>query len=133
MWEEYEYFKTDEESLKEYRDEIKNTLRRENVNRMEKFDEIVEKAAKEKLRTKCRRKKIEKENIKIEPKWINEKIREEINKRKSLNRQKRYLVGEEKERVHQLYLKQKEKAQIEIKEALWNHEQKRSKEAKEDR
>ena len=64
---------------------------------------------------------------------MNEKIREEINKRKSLNRQKRYLVGEEKERVHQLYLKQKEKAQIEIKEALWNHEQKRSKEAKEDR
>ena len=133
IWEEYEYFKTDEESLKEYRKEIRNMLNREEVNKVEEFDRVVEVAANKKLKTKCRRKKIDTEKVKIEPKWINENIREEIRKRKRLNRQKRYLVGEEKERVNQQYLEQKEKAQIAIKEALWVHETRRTKEAKADR
>ena len=133
VWEEYEYFKTDEKKLKEYREEVKSMLRREDINRMENFDRIVEVAAKEKLKTKCRRKKIDSENYKIEPKWINESIREEIKKRKELNRQKRNLVGEEKERVNQMYLKQKEKASRAIKEALLVHETRKSKEAKADR
>ena len=62
----------------------------------------------------------------IEPEWINNKIREEIHKRKTLNRQKRQLIVEEQERVHQLYLEQKERAQETVKEALWAHETKKS-------
>ena len=63
---------------------------------------------------------------------INDKIREEIRKRKALNRQKRQLIGEEQERVHQLYLEQKERTQEAVKEAIWAHE-KKTKEAREDR
>ena len=122
VWEEYTYFKTDEETLKGYRGEVKNMLSRERINKMEKLDDIVEKAAKKTLQTKYRRKKIDGEQIIIEPEWINDKIREEIHKRKSLNRQKRQLIGEEQERVHQLYLEQKERTQEAVKEALWTHE-----------
>ena len=57
VWVEYTYLKTDEENLKGYREEVKNMLTRERINKMEKFDDIVEKAAKETLQTKNRRKK----------------------------------------------------------------------------
>ena len=126
IWEEYTYFKTDEENLKGYREEVRNMPYRERINKMEKFDDIVEKTAKKTLQTKYRRKKIDGEQIIIEPEWINDKIREEIHKRKSLNRQKRQLIGEEQERVHQLYLEQKERTQEAVKEALWTHETKKS-------
>ena len=59
-------------------------LIREGINKMEKFDDIVEKAAKKKkmLQAKYRGKKIDGEQIIVEPEWINDKIREEIHKRK---------------------------------------------------
>ena len=59
-------------------------LTRERINKMEKFGDIVEKAAKKTLQTKYRRKKVDGEQKLIEPEWINDKIREEIHKRKAL-------------------------------------------------
>ena len=133
VWEERKYYKTDEKSLNEYREEIKSMINDREVRNMEEFDEIVEEAAKKILQTKYRRKKVGKKQIRIEPEWINENIRNEIRKRKKLNRQKRNLVGEEKERVKLLYLQQKEKAQEVIKEAIREHETKKVNEIKKDR
>ncbi|XP_068242210.1 uncharacterized protein [Palaemon carinicauda] len=79
---------------------------------MDEFDKVVEEAAKRKLQAKYRRRTTGEEKAKIEPEWITNEIREEIKKRKKLNREKRCLTGAERERAFLLYKQQKERTQL---------------------
>ncbi|XP_068250210.1 probable inactive protein kinase DDB_G0270444 [Palaemon carinicauda] len=81
FWKESMYYKTDEESLREYREELKNNLESREITRMDEFDEVVEEAAKRKLQAKYRRRTTGEEKAKIEPEWMTNEIREEIKKR----------------------------------------------------
>ncbi|XP_068205230.1 uncharacterized protein PF3D7_1120000-like [Palaemon carinicauda] len=112
FWKESMYYKTDEESLREYREELKNNLESREITRMDEFDKVVEEAAKRKLQAKYRRRTTGEEKAKIEPDWITNEIREEIKKRKKLNREKRCLTGAERERAFLLYKQQKERTQL---------------------
>ncbi|KAK3878158.1 hypothetical protein Pcinc_017182 [Petrolisthes cinctipes] len=117
-----EYYKTDEKSLRNFITELEFTLEQGDINNMEQFNENMKEIANKTLKTTYRRRIGNKGEVK-EASWVNESIRQGIKKRRYYNRLRRYAENkEEEDKYEELYLKQKDKVQGEIKRTIYAHE-----------
>lgn len=132
LWEEHTYYKTDTDSLQKFAIRLETCLINDPVNRIEHMNNAIKNVADETLKKTKRTKILSEENRIKEPPWMNQSIKNEIKKRKRFNREKRNAnTDEEKNRLNELYLAQKKKVQIIIKEEMFKHEYKITKEIKE--
>ena len=123
-WVETTFYTTKEESLKKFCKAVEQEIINENIESIEKFDQVMkEKADKELKRTM--RQRIDKNKNQTESIWVTDEIREEIKKRKAINRAKRNCQDtNQKEILENQYKAQKEKAAMLVREAITAHEEK---------
>ena len=130
-WDKVDYYKTDPDSLKQYVQKLEARLITQETADIEKLNETIRATADLTLKATYKRRK-GKGKRKTEPPWMNIEIREGIKRRKKFNRLCRNASTEgEQQNYKDLYLGQKEKTQIMIKEAIYEHEQKLSREIRE--
>ena len=82
---------------------------------IKEFNKIVERAAEKTLMSKYKRRLLKNNQRKSEAPWVNDEIRNEIKKRKKLNKEKRNCNDVTK---RELYIKQKKIVQTKIREQL---------------
>lgn len=120
------YLKTDEDSLEKFSVELEKRLVMREVENMEDLNGLMKEVAEKTLKGVYQRRVNEKYSIK-EPPWITKEIREEIKKRKDINRKKRNARNQtatEKDMLCQEYKHQKRKVQMMVKEAITVSERK---------
>ena len=86
-WEEKIYYKLDEKSIEKYITQMEKDLNPHNDIPIEGFNNIVGRAAEKTLMSKYKRRLLKKNHRKSEAPWVNDEIRNEIKKRKKLNRE----------------------------------------------
>ena len=120
-----EYYKTEEVALNVFSEEVGKRIQENSINGIKSLNSMMKDVANEKLKARYTRKMaISGKEVK-EPPWINEEIRMEIKKRKSLNREKRKAASQtEADDLHAKYVKQKRYVQKLIKEQISRHEKK---------
>ena len=119
-----EYMKTDEKSLQKFSAEMKKQLPKKQIKRFEELNQMMKEAADKTLKAVYKRRVLDMERIK-EPPWITEEIREEIKKRKELNRKRRRMKKQpESETLYEEYKLQKQKVKLLVKKAITESEKK---------
>ena len=124
-WEEKSYYKVDDERMmSEFVSRMEEEIDEAGNMDVDDWERIVREKAEECLKVTVRRKigKISKKVV--DQPWMNDRIRREIKYRKFLNRRKRRLEGEERERVWSLYREQKEKVKRLVREVKMEFERK---------
>ena len=133
QWEEREYHRTDKESLRIYKDKLETKIRNRDITITE-LNTAIRTTADETLKQTYRRRLIKQQCGFQEPPWMNDNIRQQIQRRKELNRKTRGATDPaEKERLHNTYLQQKKRVQHLIKEEMYKHEIKVTNEIKENK
>lgn len=102
---------------------MEEKIKKRNIKSIEDFNRIMKENAEIAMKRRYRRRK-DKNNDRKEPPWMTSEIRQEIKKRKFLNRQKRNEEDEEmRERINEQYMTQKKTAQNKIKREILKHEE----------
>ena len=133
-WIKREYYTTDKKALKVYRERVEEYWRNNNIETINAMDKSIMKIAKETLLRVYRRKQSDDEEMKEEKPWMNDNIRNEMKKKRAINRKKRNTTDEkEKTELEIQYQRQREIVKKLIREGIENYEIKITKEIKEDR
>ena len=126
------YWRTDERSMKRYTQELQRRLNNNRIVNITELNNEIREAADMELKKKYTRKGSQEE--KVEPPWMNNNIRKEIKERKRINRTRRNTKDEEeREALWKKYQEKKLEVQHLIKEAIKEHERKRSEEVRSNR
>ena len=131
-WEEQEYYKTDKNSLELYTREVSKKLENKENSDITELNSILQRAANKILKKKYKREVriMGSERNKEQP-WITEDIKQSITKRKEYNRAKRNAkTPQEKSFYYEKYLEEKAETQRKVKKAVYEHEEKVTKEIK---
>ena len=116
-----EYFAVKGENKVKYLREIENCIQQgEEIENMQDFHELIVESAEKILKRKCIRKNYA--NKRPRPVWFTRQIEEEIKKRKSINRKRRYATLDEREGLFQEYYTQKNKVKEMVKTAITEFE-----------
>ena len=123
---EYIYLKIDEDNTRNYINEMEKLIENgQNTGRLEDFQKAMKTMSKRTMERKVKKRICTLDKKREEPIWFNSDIKKEISKRRQINKSVRKATNtEEKERLWDLYLKQKKKTQNMVKEAVWKHEEK---------
>ena len=123
-WTVKKYYRTDNESLKEFREEMEKQGKEKKTQNMKELEERIEITANKTLKSKYKRKQ-RKNTEEREPVWMTEQIRTEIKERKRRNKKRRNTVSkEEQEKRKRMYEEQKHKTQEVIREEIINMKKK---------
>ena len=133
-WIKREYYTTDKKALKVYREKVEEYWRNNNIETINAMDKSIMKIAKETLLRVYRRKQSDDEEMKEEKPWMNDNIRNEMKKKRAINRKKRNTTDErEKTELEIQYQRQREIVKKLIREGIENYEIKITREIKEDK
>lgn len=133
-WITKKYLSDKEKDIEELVDEIENKWEENYPKQTQKLMEEVERITYKKLEKTIRRREgTEKGHRVIENIWMTNEIRDEIKKRKELNRRKRNCVDERKEELEKQYLNKKYTVQKLIRDAKYKYEVKITNEIKNDK
>lgn len=128
-WEKIEYYSTKAECLEKYAQEMENIAQSRSVNNISELNNAIVKCADNILKRTFR---VKSSKTAKEAPWINEEIRKQIQMRKKFNRARRKAeTDEERNRLKEKYIEQKCKVQMLIKNEIYKHEKKVTKEIKE--
>ena len=118
--EESEYFKVSDDLKEEFIKSLERKVRM-SIGHELTLHEMITATAEENLK---RKKKLRTNTSTLEQEavWMTDEIKEEIKKRKLINREKRYLEGDEKERCWSRYLSQKKKVSELVREEVRKYE-----------
>ena len=133
-WEEVECYRKEDAALTEFGDEVEKEWSNRSIESVEEMTismlEVADRTLKKIIR---RRISGEGEWESMESVWMNDTIREAINERRKINRQRRNCKDPvERERLTRLYQAQKEKVHVMIREAMEKYELELTKEILED-
>ena len=118
------YIKTDQESLEKFAVEMQRRLQTKDAETFEELNKKIEEVSESTLKAVYQRRVNQKHSVTEQP-WITVQIREEIKKRKELNRKKRNEENQrEKSLIDNAYRDQKRKVKILVKEAITISEKK---------
>ena len=118
------YIKTDQESLEKFAVEMQRRLQTKDAESFEELNKKIEEVSESTLKAIYQRRVNQKHNVTEQP-WITVQIRDEIKKRKELNRKQRNEENQrEKGLIDNAYRDQKRKVKILVKEAITVSEKK---------
>ena len=133
-WIKREYFTTDKKALKIYREKLEQYWRNNKIETINEMDKSIMKIANETLLRIYKRKQSDDDEKKEEKPWMNDKIRNEMKKKREINRKKRNTTDEkERAELETKYQEQRKNVKKLIREGISNYEIKITNEIKEDR